>query len=254
MIDSQRAELIGAIDRDGCTVVEGLLGADQVAAAAVALDEVFAAEADIAPARGWLTDTYRVAYALPVKHPVLLDVCTSPVVASVARAVLGEGCLLAGANGMDLVPGGPAQALHRDHPEPVPGTTVYLHVVMALDAFTADNGATRVVPGTHRPLPVGGTEPEPAEREGEAAALAVGAGGAVVLDGCLVHAAGANRSSAPRRALHLFFARWWAKPHWDLPSSFRSEQAEALSVEQRRLLGFGQRARRFDLDRRQIER
>ena len=88
MIDSQRAELIGAIDRDGCTVVEGLLGADQVAAAAVALDEVFAAEADIAPARGWLTDTYRVAYALPVKHPVLLDVCTSPVVAITSSSVM----------------------------------------------------------------------------------------------------------------------------------------------------------------------
>src|SRR5699024_9714397 len=132
------------------------------------------------------------------KDPLFLDIVTSPEVLRVAEAVLGDDCVLAAANGIDLVSGGTAQELHRDHPDPIDGATVFLHVVCALDPFTSDNGGTRLVTASHRGPWRRGDDPVGPVRSAE-----VPAGGAVVYDGTLVHGAGSNATSAPRRALHL---------------------------------------------------
>lgn len=238
-------DLPQAIRDDGWAVVDRLLEPAQVDEARRALDDVFAAEADIAVERGWLTDAYRVTYALPAKDRRFVDVATSEPVLAVARSVLGDDCLLAAGNGIDLVPGGTGQELHRDHPDPVDGATIFLHLVVALDDFEERNGGTLVIPASHRgrwtigdPLP------------GPATATTVPAGGALVYDGALVHGGGANRTAAPRRALHLFYARWWARPHWDLPATLPEGMAAELSAEQRHVLGFDHRPSRFDLDER----
>lgn len=240
-----------AIARDGYAVVDRVLAADEVARATDALDATFTAEADVAGDRGWLTAAHRVAYCLPAKERTFLDLCTHPGLLTVARSVLGDDCVVAGFNGLDLPAGSPGQDLHRDHPVPTPGTTLYLHVVVALDAFTTANGATVVVPGSHRD--VGATRP-PAEQDEPAVAVPVAAGGAVAFDGAVVHAAGPNRTGDRRRALHVFFARPWVQPHWDVPASLPPDVASTLSDEQRRILGVTARPRRWVADRRRVER
>lgn len=243
------AGIAAAIDVEGWTTVDEVLDGATVAEARRRLAAMFAAEDDIAADRGWLTDRYRTTYALPTKDAWFVGVVTDERVLAIARAVLGEDCVLASANGIDLVAGGNAQALHRDHPDPVDSATSYLHVVCALDDFTDANGATRVVPGTHRgPWSPG----DPIVGSVEIAE--VRAGGAVVFDGCVVHGAGANRTGSPRYGLHLFYSRWWAKPHWDLPASIPEEIAEGLDVEQRRILGYDSRPRRFDTVARRVVR
>ena len=77
-----------------------------------------------------------------------------------------------------------------------------------LDDFTEENGATRVVPGSHL------WDGQPEQRKvypGEVQATGT-AGTVVVFDSRLFHAGGANRSAAPRRGLTVFFCRSWAKP------------------------------------------
>ncbi|MEZ5181619.1 MAG: phytanoyl-CoA dioxygenase family protein [Acidimicrobiales bacterium] len=242
--------IAGAVADAGHVAVADLFAPDEVAEARTALDEVLASEADIAGERGWRTDAHLVAYALPAKHPALLRLCLHPGAAALARAVLGDDAVLAGANGLDLPPGSTGQALHRDHPHPTPGVTLYLHVVVALDDFRAENGATLVVPASHRaPL----ADRAPAELTGRAVPVAVPAGGGVAFDGALVHAAGPNRTEERRRALHLFFARPWVQPHWDLPATIGAA-ASALGDEQRRLLGFGPGPRRWDPVARRVVR
>lgn len=236
---------------EGCAVEDGVLDGAVTVAAAGALEEVFADEDVVAEDRGWTTATYRVAYALPVKHPTFLELCTHPGLLDRARGILGEDCVLAAFNGLAVPPGGVGQALHRDHPVPTPGTPLYLHLVCALDAFTVANGATRVVPRSH--VDPGARRP-PSELEDQAVPVEVAAGGVVAFDGSLVHAAGPNRTDRPRRALHVFFARRWVQPHWDFPGSFPAEVASALSEEQREVLGFTNRPRRFDLDERRVVR
>lgn len=236
---------------DGYCVVPDVLSPDEVAGAIDALDEVFRSEDDIAADRRWLTDVYRVAYALPAKHPVFLELCHHPGLVGLAREVLGPDCVVAGFNGLSTVPGGRAQDLHADHPVPTPGTPLYLHLVCALDPFTVANGATRVVPGSHL-APVAPDRRDALERE--AIPLAAPAGAAVAFDAALWHAASANATAAPRRALHVFFGRRWVQPHWDFPATLDPEVAAGLSDEQRDLLGFTARPRRFDRAGRRVVR
>lgn len=235
-----------AVGEQGFVVVRDVLAPAEVDRVTAALDEVFASEEDIATDRGWATDVHRVAYALPAKHPDLLAACFHPGLLAVAREVLGDDCVVAGCNGLDLPSDGAPQRLHRDHPVPTPGTTLYLHVVCALDPFRERTGATVVVPRSHLVpdgLPVDGAVP-----------VEISRGSVVAFDGSLVHAAGVNRTPGRRRALHLFFARPWVQPHWDFPATLPSSLALELTDEQRRILGYDDRPRRFDLSTRRVAR
>jgi ectoine hydroxylase-related dioxygenase (phytanoyl-CoA dioxygenase family) len=91
--------------------------------------------------------------------------------------------------------------LHRDLSAHRPGDTV---VALAyLDDYGPDNGATRIVPGSHRPLPG-----EPAfdfADESRAVQIAGHAGDILVLDADLVHAASRNLSGARRRTLLITY-------------------------------------------------
>jgi ectoine hydroxylase-related dioxygenase (phytanoyl-CoA dioxygenase family) len=230
-----------AVADAGWTVVSDLVTAAERAELVDALEEVLVAESAVGAERGWQTAVQRISYALPVKHGAFLGLCTHPGLLGLARSVLGDDCVVASLNGLDVPPGAPAQRLHRDHPVPTPGTTLFLHVVCPLDPFTGASGATRVVPGTHR------------GESGAELVVEVGAGGVLAFDGALVHGAGANTTASPRRAVHTFFARPWVQPHWDFPATF-GERVSALSEEQRRILGFADRPRRFDREAQRIVR
>ena len=229
------------IIQEGYTVVEGVLDEGTRERCLAALEAVFGAEADIAVQREWDTPTYRIAYMLPAKHPVFLDQCRPGVLATLAASVLGRDCVLAGFNGNSIKPGSQGQPLHRDHPEPTPGVPLYVHAVVALDRFTTENGATRLVPGSHREPIADLTAAEPLARHVE---LVPGA--AVVFDAACLHAGSANVTATPRRALHVLFARRWVQPHWDFPGSLREHDVATLDDERRRLLGFGNVPARYD--------
>lgn len=241
-----------AIAGDGWALVRGALDATTVSAASAALDEVFAAEDDIAGTREWLTDAYRVAYMLPAKHPDLLAAATHPALIGLARAVLGDDCVLGGSNGIDMLPGGPGQPLHADHPVPTPGHTLYVHMVCPLDPFTAERGATRVVTGSHLRSPDERTPP--ADDAAIVEVIEALPGDVIAYDATLWHGGGANRTDLHRRALHVLWVRPWVQPHWDVAASLPPEVAATLDDDQRRLLGFTSRPRRFDLSARRATR
>lgn len=248
-------DLPGAIQADGFAVLDGVLPLTLVDQAVSALEDVFAQERDIAPSRGWSTDAYRVAYLLPAKQALFLDLCTHPGLVGIARSVLGDDCVLSGCNGLAMVEAGLAQTLHRDQPDATPGTTVQLHLVCALDAFTEASGATRFVPGSH--LRPGRWAPDVSERqslEAETRTVLAEPGGVVAFDAAVLHAAGANRTERPRRALHVFFRRPWVQAHWDVPDALSPETLAGLSADQRSVLGVDQRPARYDSTGRVVRR
>jgi len=109
--------------------------------------------------------------------------------------------------GRDPLPGFGQQGLHADwttrfHGEPFRiVTTIWL-----LDDFTAENGATRVVPGTHLLL---GPPPkkfaDPASRHPEQKIITGTAGSVLVFNGHLWHSGTTNRSSRSRRVVQCVF-------------------------------------------------
>ncbi len=107
-------------------------------------------------------------------------------------------------------PGAPEQFPHRDQDmwQGVKGEHEYLlNVIWPLTAFTADNGATRLFPGTHGRQALADTSPPPAE------VAICHPGDAICFLGSTLHAAGANTSETERRCLVTGYSLGWLKPY-----------------------------------------
>ncbi len=124
-------------------------------------------------------------------------VCRLPAVLAVAGELIGEGFFLAQVEGREPLAGGGHQVLHRDLSEQRLGDRVT--ALVYLDDYGPANGATRIVPGSHRP----GERLAPFDfsDESRVVQLAGNAGDVLLFDADLVHGASLNPSGARRRSL-----------------------------------------------------
>ena len=109
--------------------------------------------------------------------------------------------------GREPLPGYGAQGLHADWTTRAKGepfcivTTIWL-----LDDFTSDNGATRVVPGTHHLLtPPPKSLADPASRHPDQKIINAEAGSVLVFNGHLWHSGTRNETDSSRRVLQCSF-------------------------------------------------
>ena len=109
-----------------------------------------------------------------------------------------------------------------------------LNMLVMLDDFTVENGATLVLSGSHR------TEAMPSAEVFQAQAQPVEgkAGDVLLFDSLLVHSAAPNRSSAHRRALTLCFGRPFMKAQMDWVRRFGRDAEAQMSPLARQLLGY----------------
>ena len=173
-------------------------------------------------------------------HPVLLGLCDRILLPSCARYQLNLGHLL------QRGPGADEQWLHRDEAVwsdlPHPHPDVQLASVIAFVDFTRDNGATRVVPGSHRwpdrqlspAEQIAGTAPAPAQ----IAYAEMPAGSAVVYTGGTIHAGGANVTDIPRRGAHLSYCLGWLRTEENNYLSVPPAMAATLPRRAQELLGY----------------
>ncbi len=141
------------------------------------------------------------------RSPVFVDLVEHPVALGLLRSLLGWPMLLGNISGNITGPGGAAGLLHADQifvPEPWPGAPQGANATWCVDEFTADNGATRFVPGSHRLNRM----PRPGDEE-RAVPLEAPAGTLVVFDSRLWHQTGANTTGDRHRA--AIFA-WYTRP------------------------------------------
>ncbi|WP_395792973.1 phytanoyl-CoA dioxygenase family protein [Aquimonas sp.] len=135
--------------------------------------------------------------------PQIQAVCRLPTLLAAAAALIGERFFLAQVEGREPLPGGGQQGLHRDLSAERPGDTV--NALAFFDDFGPDNGATRLIPGTHRPAHAD-AQFDPNE-EARAHYISGSAGDILVFDADLVHAGSLNRSGARRRSILIgYFA------------------------------------------------
>jgi ectoine hydroxylase-related dioxygenase (phytanoyl-CoA dioxygenase family) len=110
-------------------------------------------------------------------------------------------------NGREPLPGYGAQGLHADWTVRTRGEPFRIVTTISLlDDFTADNGATRLVPGTHQLL----TQPpkslaDPANRHPQQKIIVARAGSVLVFNGHLWHSGTRNETSLRRRVLQCSF-------------------------------------------------
>lgn len=164
-------------------------------------------------------------------HPIFLGVCDRVLLPACARYQLNLGHLI------DRGPGAVAQILHRDElvwvhlPRPHP--EVQVASMIALDDFRVDNGATRLVPGSHRWPHT--RKPE----EHEIADAVMPAGSAVIYLGSTIHGAGTNSTASEwRPGLHISYVVGWLRTEENNYLAVPPEIARTLPRAAQEVLGY----------------
>jgi ectoine hydroxylase-related dioxygenase (phytanoyl-CoA dioxygenase family) len=195
------------LDRDGYAPLFGVLTDEQVSRIRARTAELMAAEGDRAGREVHQeAGTDRLA-DLVNKDPVF-EVCfTDPRVLACVAHVLAD-FKLSSLNSRAALPGRGLQALHAEGGPVGLGPYQVCNSIWLLDDFTEDNGATRVVPGSHRlTVSVRDAMPDPAGPHPDQVTLIAPAGTVIVFNSHLWHGGTLNRTDSQRRALHSYFTR-----------------------------------------------
>ncbi|MFJ7792651.1 phytanoyl-CoA dioxygenase family protein [Pseudomonas sp. NPDC096950] len=128
-------------------------------------------------------------------------VCCLPKLLAVVGELIGERFFLSQVEGREPLAGGGHQLLHRDLSAQRPGD---IAIALAFfDDYGPGNGATRIVPGSHRPEP--GAPPFDFNDESRSLQLSGSAGDILVFDVDLVHAGSLNLNGARRRSILISY-------------------------------------------------
>lgn len=192
------ARRLAEIDNDGYTIIENVMSDDLMARIRAELTPYCQGKF---PGRNNFegTHTERV-YALLAKAPSVAEIIENPTTLELIDQLLPKNFLLSAALSILVHPGETPQPFHCD--DAITGLPVFkprprfgVSTIWAFDDFTENNGATEVIPGSHR----WAEQRQP--QEAEAIKVLMPAGSVLVFDGALVHRGGANTSKADRLAI-----------------------------------------------------
>ncbi|MGY8996289.1 MAG: phytanoyl-CoA dioxygenase family protein [Alphaproteobacteria bacterium] len=234
--DAEPFRIAEAMRRAGAAVVTGVFDSETIERCAADLQPEF-------EARGKLQEndfngykTLRISSVLgyaPESAPLI----AAPLVLGVVEQILKPHChayRIGSATGIEIWPGEGDQVLHTDdsiYPLRIPGVEFQIGVMIALTDFTEENGATRLVLGSH------GTE-DYFDEHAEPVSAVMPKGSVAFYLGSLWHAGGANRSDAPRMGLITTYALGWLRQEVNQYLSVPPDIARQYDPTIRRLLGY----------------
>lgn len=234
-------QTVDAVRFLGCAIVEEVVPEELLRRARDAMYDVQAhIRADVGDDRLTRAGELGVLRLMLKYDPVFLEFLELPDVLAVVDATVSETAILHLQNGLVLPPAGPKAPdvfqlrFHRDFPRLLNGYVASINTFFALDEFTAENGGTILVPGTHQ------REPSPTEEFIANAQISAEcpAGSMIVFDSTLLHAAGLNRSSRDRLAINQQFSRSWIKQQIDYVRALGDELVTAQRPRTQQLLGW----------------
>lgn len=174
------------------------------------------------------------------RSPRAASLVLEPTVLGLARRVLAPACeriQLNVAQAIEIHPGEIEQFPHCDHDMwagDKSGHEYLVNVMWPLTPFTAENGATRIYPGSHR------QSIATLEDLGTPIAAECGPGSAICFLGSTVHGAGPNRSQAVRRGIVIGYSLGWLKPYENPWLAYPPSVAKEFSSELAELAGYVQ--------------
>ena len=130
--------------------------------------------------------------------------------------------------------GNKGQQLHLDSRLPGINYCIVANVIWMLDDFTEKNGATRVVPGSHKYR----SFTEDGKIYEDEILITGKKGSALIFNANLWHGGGGNYDGTSRWALALGYARWFIKPAFDFMQNTSIEVFNQLTDSQKELIGF----------------
>ncbi len=239
--DTTPEAVADALAADGAVIVDDLAPADQLDAVETELApylEVTPAGPDDFSGR----NTRRTG-GLIGRSPTCRELVTHPLVLGAAGTVLSHATTFQVhlTQVISIGPGEPAQPVHRDQWafdffEFPSGYEVQCNTIWALTDFTEANGATRVVPGSHR---------GPDKHRYDAADTVpaeMGRGSVVFYTGSVYHGGGANTTDSWRTGINLTYNLSWLRQEENQYLSVPHDVARELPVDLLRLMGYARGA------------
>jgi ectoine hydroxylase-related dioxygenase (phytanoyl-CoA dioxygenase family) len=184
------------IAEEGYTVLENAIEPDFIDEIADALRKV-EAELGAVPADNLFEGVHTTrVYNLLVHGPTFEKIPVHPDVLPIVERVLDPGALISSLSSIAIGPGERAQPIHADDqviPLTRPHIPIICNTMWAITDFTEENGATRVIPGSH----LRDQAPNPLEHY-DTIAAEMPKGSVLVWVGSLWHGGGANLTDARR--------------------------------------------------------
>ncbi len=178
--------------------------------------------------------TQRV-YSILAKTRIFDDLIDHPRLMALLDRVFEPNYLLSQAQIINIRPGEEAQALHFDdgfYKIPRPRPALGAAAIWAIDDFTAENGATEIIPRSH----LWGSDRSPT-REQTISCL-MPAGSVVFFLGTLWHGGGANRSSRDRLAFTNQYCAPWLRQQENFFLEVPREMTRSLRPTIQSLMGY----------------
>lgn len=225
------------IDEDGFTILERVIEPELLDALAADLARI-EREEGVVPAQNPFEGTRTVRiYNLLARGDVYARIPEHPAVLPLVERVLDRGCLVSSLSSIGIDPGESAQPIHADDqviPIPKPHVALICNTMWAVTDFTEVNGATRVVPGSHRadrsPVPFEEVPSIPAEMP---------RGSVLVWHGSLWHGGGANRAGERRLGIAMNYCAGYIRQQENQQLGIPLDVARGFSPRLRKLCGFG---------------
>ncbi len=243
-------QLCELLERDGAVIVEDILNPDQLASLNSELDQ-FIAKVDPGlrnPTTEEMIDFYGLSTiridGLPAKSRTFLDAMLLPQLCETADHFLLPNCrdyLLNTGQLIQIGPGESSQQLHRDESAweeqaslmAWPRPPLQIEAMFALTDFTAANGATQVVPGSHHWSWDRVALPEEITR------AEMKAGSALLYMGAAIHGGGANETADQhRRGMFLGYVVGWLRTEENMFLTVPIESARSMPLRIQELLGY----------------
>jgi ectoine hydroxylase-related dioxygenase (phytanoyl-CoA dioxygenase family) len=238
-------EDIGAInrilERDGCIVIENVLDKQGLDRLKGELGPHFE-ETPNCTGDFYGHATKRLS-SLIAKSTLCRQMAIHPVILAAMDEFLLKGCRQYQLNltqAIQIGPGEPQQIMHPDDPlfpYVHPGYEAMINCMWAVDEFTSENGATNVVPGSHKWERIG-LIPEREPRPDEITQGVMLPGSVLIYFGSLLHCGGANRTAKPRTGVVLSYCQGWLRQSENQYLAVPLEVAKTLPERLQRLLGY----------------
>lgn len=238
MLEGQAlAAHVARVTRDGYTIVENAI---DPAFADALRDDLQRIERDlgIVPASNRFEGpkTVRI-YNLLVHGELYERIPVHENVLPVVEGVLDAGCLVSSLSSISIMPGETPQPIHADDqliPLPKPHPPIVCNTMWAISDYTDDNGATRIIPGSHL------RDHSPAYgEEYDSVPAAMPKGSVMVYDGAMWHGGGANRSDDRRVGIAMNYCAGYIRQQENQQLGIPREIAKGFSPRLRELVGYG---------------
>jgi ectoine hydroxylase-related dioxygenase (phytanoyl-CoA dioxygenase family) len=214
--------IIETLERDGYAVVPDVLAASTVALLKNDLATAIEKEAAFHGGKDYVD--YGMVLVCCAYARSFVDILGDERIMRVFDRILGPGSIVYAYTSSSMPPGASnySYRIHVDCPRLIPGYETNAGVMLLLDDFTAANGATWVLPGSHRMR----EPPDETYFFAHAKRVSAAAGSLVYLNPRVWHSGGKNETNQWRHAITLNMCRPYMKQRLDIPKMMAASNVD----------------------------